>query len=33
VVTTGKLLKETGFRFQYSTKEALSSFVSTLGNR
>jgi UDP-glucose 4-epimerase len=33
VVSTGKLLKETGFRFHYSTEEALSSFVSTLGNR
>jgi UDP-glucose 4-epimerase len=33
VVSTGKLLKEIGFRFQYSTEEALSSFVSTLRNR
>ena len=28
VVNTEKLKKETGFRFQYSTKEALSSFLS-----
>jgi UDP-glucose 4-epimerase len=33
VVSTGKLLKETGFRFHYSTEEALSSFVSSLRNR
>jgi UDP-glucose 4-epimerase len=33
VVSTGKLLKETGFRFQYSTEEALSSFLSSLGDR
>jgi UDP-glucose 4-epimerase len=33
VVSTGKLLKETGFRFQYTTEEALSSFLSTVGNR
>jgi len=33
VVNTAKLLKETGFRFQYSTQDALSSFVCTLRNR
>jgi UDP-glucose 4-epimerase len=32
VVSTGKLLKETGFKFQYSTEEALSSFLSSLRN-
>jgi UDP-glucose 4-epimerase len=30
VVSTRKLLEEIGFRFQYSTEEALSSFISTL---
>jgi hypothetical protein len=30
VVSTDKLAKETGFRFQYSTEEALSSFVSAV---
>ena len=30
VVSTDKLTKEIGFRFQYSTKEALSSFVSAV---
>jgi UDP-glucose 4-epimerase len=33
VVSTAKLMKEIGFRFQYSTEETLSSFVSTLKNR
>jgi UDP-glucose 4-epimerase len=32
VVSTRKLVEEIGFRFQYSTEEALSSFVSTLRN-
>ena len=33
VVSTDKLVKYIGFRFQYSTKEALSSLVSALRNR
>jgi UDP-glucose 4-epimerase len=33
VVSTDKLTRETGFRFQYSTKEALSSFVSAVRNQ
>ena len=33
VVSTDKLAEETGFRFQYSTEEALSSFVSAVRNR
>ena len=33
VVSTDKLVKETGFRFHYSTEEALSSFVSAVRNR
>jgi hypothetical protein len=33
VVSTDKLVKETGFRFQYSTEEALSSLVSAVRNR
>ena len=33
VVSTDKLAKEVGFRFQYSTKEALSSFVAAVKNQ
>jgi len=33
VVSTDKLAKETGFRFQYSTKEAFSSFVYAVRNQ
>ena len=33
VISTDKLTRETGFRFQYSTKEALSSFVSAVRNQ
>ena len=33
VVSTDKLIKEVGFRFQHSTKEALSSFVSAVRNQ
>jgi nucleoside-diphosphate-sugar epimerase len=33
VVGTDKLAKEIGFRFQYSTKEALSSFVSAVRDK
>ncbi|MFC2050952.1 NAD-dependent epimerase/dehydratase family protein [Chloroflexota bacterium] len=33
VVSTDKLARETGFRFQYSTEEALSSFVSAVRNQ
>jgi hypothetical protein len=33
VVSTDKLTKEMGFRFQYSTEEALSSFVYAVRNR
>jgi UDP-glucose 4-epimerase len=30
VINTGRLVKETGFKFQYSSGEALSSFLATL---
>jgi nucleoside-diphosphate-sugar epimerase len=33
VVSTDKLTKEIGFRFQYSTEEALSSLVSAARNQ
>jgi UDP-glucose 4-epimerase len=33
VVSTGKLTKETGFKFQYSTEEALASFMSAVRNQ
>jgi hypothetical protein len=33
LVSTDKLAREAGFRFQYSTKEALLSFVSAIRNR
>jgi UDP-glucose 4-epimerase len=33
VVSTDKLAREVGFRFQYSTKEALSSFVAVVRNQ
>jgi UDP-glucose 4-epimerase len=33
VVSTDKLAREAGFRFQYSTKEALSSFVAVVRNQ
>ncbi|MBC8275763.1 MAG: hypothetical protein H8E40_12455, partial [Chloroflexi bacterium] len=33
VVSTDKLAREVGFRFQYSTEEALSAFVSAVRNR
>jgi UDP-glucose 4-epimerase len=33
VVSTDKLAREAGFRFKYSTEDALSSFVSTVRNR
>ena len=33
VVSTDKLTKEVGFRFQYSTEKALSSFVSAVRGR
>lgn len=33
VVSTDKLAKEVGFRFHYSTEEALSAFVYAVRNR